>query len=267
MNQIFLKYSFYLTSLSLSLYCFYLLNLSENFNNYVPERFGIFLNSRTSIPKNFSISYKSICECKKDEIVHLKVNDEDVYSVYLSYNNKTDFLYNLTLDEVSNFNITCDLYNVLKRGKQQKVIGYSLYGTNLFYYNKLRDLTSTISKMYPGWTMRVYYDDSINKTIICEVECEKDEFGELLDNADFCYANNISLKLNNANIEYKLNGSYLHKMKWRWLPIGDSFVDIFSSRDTDSQIIEREIDSVNVWLKSNKVGHIMRGKYDFSFIR
>ena len=47
-------------------------------------------------------------------------------------------------------------------------------------------------------------------------------------------------------------------MKWRWLPIGDSFVDAFSSRDSDSFILQREVDSVKLWLKSDKVGHIMR---------
>ena len=54
---------------------------------------------------------------------------------------------------------------------------------------------------------------------------------------------------------------------WRWFPIGDSFVDVFSSRDTDSYIIQREIDSVNAWLESDKVGHIMRGSlsYEFNF--
>lgn len=36
-------------------------------------------------------------------------------------------------------------------------------------------------------------------------------------------------------------------------------VDVFSSRDTDSYILQRELDSVNVWLSSDKPGHIMRG--------
>ena len=49
-------------------------------------------------------------------------------------------------------------------------------------------------------------------------------------------------------------------MKWRWLPIGDGFVEAFSSRDTDSYLLQREVDSVNVWTKSSdKLGHIMRG--------
>ena len=50
-------------------------------------------------------------------------------------------------------------------------------------------------------------------------------------------------------------------MEWRWFPIGDIFVQVFSSRDSDSKIIQRELDSVDVWLKSNKSGHIMRGFY------
>ena len=51
----------------------------------------------------------------------------------------------------------------------------------------------------------------------------------------------------------------MHSMKWRWLPIGDSFVDIFMSRDTDSLILQREVDAVNSWLnRSTSLVHIMR---------
>jgi len=51
----------------------------------------------------------------------------------------------------------------------------------------------------------------------------------------------------------------MNAMKWRWFPINDRFVDAFMSRDSESLIIQREVDSVNVWLQSDKVGHIMRG--------
>ena len=47
---------------------------------------------------------------------------------------------------------------------------------------------------------------------------------------------------------------------WRWFPIGDHFVDVFLSRDTDSQIFQREVDAVKFWLYENKIAHIMRGK-------
>ncbi len=48
-------------------------------------------------------------------------------------------------------------------------------------------------------------------------------------------------------------------MTWRWLPIGDSFVDFVASRDTDAWISKRELDSVKVWMESNTVFHVMRG--------
>lgn len=52
---------------------------------------------------------------------------------------------------------------------------------------------------------------------------------------------------------------------WRWFPIGDHFVDVFLSRDTDSQIFQREVDAVNYWLYANKTAHIMRGILRFSY--
>ena len=52
----------------------------------------------------------------------------------------------------------------------------------------------------------------------------------------------------------------MHGMTWRWLPIGDSFVDFVASRDTDAWISQRELDSVKVWMESNTVFHVMRGK-------
>lgn len=51
----------------------------------------------------------------------------------------------------------------------------------------------------------------------------------------------------------------MHGMTWRWLPIGDSFVDFVASRDTDAWISKRELDSVKVWMESNTVFHVMRG--------
>ena len=59
------------------------------------------------------------------------------------------------------------------------------------------------------------------------------------------------------------DASYIHAMMWRWFPIRDQFVDVFMSRDSDSTIFQREIDSVNAWLNTDKVGHIMRGEFIF----
>ena len=212
--------------------------------------------------ENSIIAFHSKCLCKRDKSIYLQRDklSHSIYSVYSKKINSTGLnsLYSLTKEEYENSIVTCDMYNVLRRGKHQKVIGYSLYGKNKFYYDKLKNLTKQINQFYPGWIMRVYYDDSIDQSIICEIECARksdEPNAELIDNVDFCNVNRLRLKLNE---DVEVNANYTHKMKWRWFPIGDSFVDIFSSRDSDSFILQREVDSVNVWLNSDKVGHIMR---------
>lgn len=47
-------------------------------------------------------------------------------------------------------------------------------------------------------------------------------------------------------------------MAWRFLPLLDPLVDRFMSRDTDSELIDREIDAVRQWLDSDATFHAMR---------
>lgn len=220
----------------------------------------------------FYRKFSSRCKCSRhDEIVLFKNSALDYY-FYVNLTNKlngvSQNLYKISNKELKNFKITCDPYKVLRRGKSQKVISYSLYGKEPIYYNKLRQLSRIIKEKYPEWIIRIYYDHSINRSVICELECQKDSnsmYMNYIDNIDFCDAENINLNLKDYYFyQYKetrviLNLSYIHSMKWRWLPIGDDFVEVFSSRDTDSYILQREIDSVKVWLDSDKTGHIMRG--------
>ena len=155
-------------------------------------------------------------------------------------------------------NVTCDLFNVLRRGPGQKVIAYSLYGTHPKYYDQIKPLLKMAAEYYSDWVLRIYYDDSINKSLICDIECMKDEFDRYYDNVDFCY----SYYIPNGFDRNVLNASYLHSMKWRWLPLGDPFVNMFLSRDTDSWLTRREYDSVREWLLNTQaLFHIMRGKW------
>ena len=253
-------------------------NKNVLFTNFNLKNFNVFkfaTSNQTAVDNYLNVFYlNSSCDCKKDK--NIAIYKYETYYVVKMYNQEkasAKVLYNLTKAEFDDSNFTCDLYSVLRRGKSQKVLGFSLYGKNRFYYDKIKNITQQMKELYPGWLMRVHYDQSINKSTICEIECQQNETdGSYLDNSDFCNINDINLKLsyleNSSRIDLKLNANYMHSMKWRWLPIGDSFVDIFSSRDSDSYIIQREIDSVNVWLNSDKLGHIMRGELYFglSFI-
>jgi hypothetical protein len=140
-------------------------------------------------------------------------------------------------------------------GPNSKIISYSLYGNNSLYFESLEKLIRRIYKAYPSWTIRIYHDSSITTNTICKYACLKDEqTNEYLDIVDFCNVTHIE-----HNFEKFSNFSYVHGMKWRFLPIGDIFVTHFMSRDTDSLIIDRELDSVNVWMNSNTLLHVMRG--------
>lgn len=66
-------------------------------------------------------------------------------------------------------------------------------------------------------------------------------------------------KLNNTKIILK-NGDLLtcKPMMWRFEAIDEPDVEIMMSRDTDTRILLREKLSVDEWLNSNKLFHIMR---------
>jgi hypothetical protein len=201
---------------------------------------------------------KSECSCRRNETIQLFLN---------SKNGRLDFVNvsmtkNLTSENlVQNLNFTCQIYSELRRGPGQRVLGFSLYGKHKSYYKKLRNITLAVKKMYPDWLIRVYHDSSIDTSIICEIECQRDyETNALLDNTDFCDVEELNLNIGNLMTNRTFDLRYVHAMMWRWFPLFDSYVDVFASRDSDSYVLQREVDSVKVWLESNNLGHIMRGR-------
>ncbi|CAF0827250.1 unnamed protein product [Brachionus calyciflorus] len=184
------------------------------------------------------------CDCFRDEFVDLLSNVNKEY--FVSQNQKS---YSIN---PKNLFLTCDLYRSLKRGPNQKIISYSLYGKDNRYYNLIPNLTQKVKEFFPDYVMRIYHDNSIDESIKCDLECKN-------SHVEFCNINNLPLNSENFDKEFNLN--YIHSMKWRFLPIGDSFVDVFMSRDLDSMLLKREVDSVHEWIDSEDLGHIMRDHY------
>ena len=142
------------------------------------------------------------------------------------------------------------------------MIGFSLFGKEQLYYNYLNHNVFRAAALLPDWVIRVYHDGSIDKSVICEKIClEKDSEveetktkAEYYDNIEFCDVEKLPNGLHRT-----WNAAYMIPMSWRWLPIGDEFVDVFISRDTDSCINTRETAALAEWLDSNNLFHIMRG--------
>jgi hypothetical protein len=160
-------------------------------------------------------------------------------------------------NELLESRFTCGLYNLLKRGRNQKVFAYSLYGQKERYYEKLSEIVKQVREFYPNWIVRIYHDNTVNKNVTCDIECAE-------DNVDLCDINEMYMTLAELITSKPFNGEYLHGMKWRFFPFGDDFVEIFSSRDTDSFILKREVDAVSEWLNSGLFAHLMRGKSLFN---
>ena len=75
--------------------------------------------------------FSSECDCRRNETISVLKNRFSESVDILSSSNNNKIVYNFKKFETSVF--SCDLYNVLRRGKDIKVIGFSLYGKNSFY--------------------------------------------------------------------------------------------------------------------------------------
>ena len=168
--------------------------------------------------------------------------------------------------------------------KKEAIIGYSsvikslavIYIISLYLSFKaihnllnIQDLVTRIKEVYPGWILRIYHDKSIIASKKCEIECMTDPAGNYYDNADFCDVEDIPRIPDKGTIHSSMNvrqvfstswnASYIHSSMWRYIAIGDLFVEAFVSRVLDMELYRREVEAVNEWLSSNLAGHIMRG--------
>ena len=119
----------------------------------------------------------------------------------------------------------------------KKVITFSLWGDNPTY-NVGSIKNAELAKIhYPDFECWFY----IHKETVPEKTIEE------------------LVKLNNTKILFKSGDlDNCKPMMWRFEAIDDPEVEIMMSRDTDTRIWEREVISVNAWLKSDKLFHIMR---------
>ena len=209
-----------------------------------------------------TLDLHSKCLCQKETVSIRKFSDY----YHVSIVNKLDETkssytsYNITRDEFESYITTCDLYKVLRRGKHQKVLSYSMQLTKYEHLDNfvylIKNIKQKASAYYPDWVVRIYYKSGeVDQNTVCEIECSRiGENQQMQHNVDFCDVNKMPLDLKTFS-----DVGYMITSFWRWLPIGDDFVSIFISRDTESCIFNREIAAVNEWLESKTLFHVMRG--------
>jgi len=179
-------------------------------------------------PFSKQITLKSYCACRPDvkilnhEIIGNFYKKDDYYIIFESNAKAIDQnilreYFGLSENFYINPHFTCDLDKIFTHGPHKKVLGYTYYGKNKGYITLLELIANQAKLLYPEWIIRIYYDSSIDKTVICDFECK-------YDNVYFCDVNRIPyrnetgkdlIKLAKNPKKSHLNDlSFIHGMMW-----------------------------------------------------
>jgi hypothetical protein len=120
--------------------------------------------------------------------------------------------------------------------KKQNIISFSLWGDNPKYVDGAFENAKLVDKIYPGWQMRLYCDNTVDIELLKILHTEY--------NVDVRQVNN--------------NRGSLYGAYWRFFVNDDINVDYYIIRDLDSRLNLREKAAVDEWLSSTKNFHIMR---------
>jgi hypothetical protein len=210
--------------LILSLYGVYFFYNRSSFNFFALEQL---IENYGMDPKYNLIKIEPYCKCRKEILV--KEYFDNIYLV-----DKTIIYYNATLSKedakkqlsfvdflknifsISSENVfvnpkfTCNLYSELRHGPGKKVISYSLYGTHVGYYHLIDTIGNMSLEFFNDWIIRVHYDNSIKKEIICENECKHDHMYFCnVHETPFKSISTVNLFKSNNN-EIKNDMAYVH---------------------------------------------------------
>lgn len=111
-------------------------------------------------------------------------------------------------------------------------LSFSLWGDKPIYNIGAIKNSLLFPKIYDGWNMILYYDDSVPKNTLKQLE-----------------KNNVIL-INSTGVKYD--------SCWRFFAADIVDCDYVVFRDCDSRISEREFSAVQEWIDSGKTLHVMR---------
>jgi hypothetical protein len=136
------------------------------------------------------------------------------------------------------------------RGPHQKVIAVSIYVTTsnytdnpLFSWNEtiltfLEPLSNEVKLLLPSWIIRIYID------FTGSTKAQRD-FLYKFSNIDICDMKDLPLFGSSLL-------TFLPGKMWRFVPIFDPYVDYTLSRDLDSPIIQRETETIDMWMSDEQ---------------
>jgi hypothetical protein len=117
---------------------------------------------------------------------------------------------------------------------QQNVVAFSLWGTRPTYVEGAIANARLVPVFYPGWTCRIYVDDSVPPSAL------------------------DALRQAGAEIVVMPTAISHYGLFWRFFVADDEQVRYFVCRDADSRINSQEKAAVTEWLGSGRPFHVMR---------
>lgn len=120
-------------------------------------------------------------------------------------------------------------------GRRRDVVAFSLWGDAPLYTRGAVENAAAIPRLLPGWTPRVYHDDSVPKDILRELAARGAEVIEMPPHRE--------------------TGLGLF---WRFSAAVDPAVRRFLCRDADSRPSLRETAAVQAWVASGRDFHVIR---------
>jgi hypothetical protein len=120
----------------------------------------------------------------------------------------------------------------LSREGSEKVLAFSLFGSEERYTDGVLANAKLYRHIYPDWSMRVYYNRSVPQAVLQQLTRHGVELVQV------------------ANV-------HMNPTLWRFQAALDKRVLYFCSRDADSRLSVRESSAVYEWLRFNRDVHIM----------
>jgi Tfp pilus assembly protein PilF len=122
----------------------------------------------------------------------------------------------------------------------ENVIAYTLWGNEKRYLVPLRENIRILPHLFPAWSIRVYFDASVDHSYIAELGGQGVQLRQMI----------------------LPQGQPAHRrLLWRFEAIRDPSVRRFLIRDADSLLSVKERVAVDAWLQSRYFFHAMRDWY------
>lgn len=126
----------------------------------------------------------------------------------------------------------------------KRIVSFSLFGIDDRYYRNTIRIIRRYKELLPGWIPRFWISSDVPFLVINRL---------LHEDVEVIIVYQRQPEIGNIT---RIPG--FHGMFWRFFVADDEHVERYIVRDSDSMLIQREVDAVKEWIKDETMFHVMR---------